>query len=92
MPNETKIIVVPVYRDKEGNPTCASHFPSGEVCKFLRLVGLRDSPNCGVGAKSVQLYDKHGGDAGFIQPSDTCPLWTSSNAEFPLIGGQDLTK
>jgi len=88
MPNETKIIVVPVYRDKEGNPTCAAHFPTGEVCKFLRLEGLGSIPICGANAKSVRLYDNDGGGAGFIRPSEVCPLWTSSFAEFPLIDGQ----
>ena len=92
MPNETKIIVVPVYRDKEGNPTCASHFHTGKACQFLRLAKFGTTPICIAHTIEVNLQDKDGGIQGYLQPSDTCPLWTSSNAEFPRIGGQDLTK
>ena len=37
MPNETKIIGVPVYRDKKRNPTCASHFQPPEWLAELQL-------------------------------------------------------
>lgn len=92
MPKETKIINVPVYRDKEGNPTCASHFDTGKACQFLRLAKFGTTPICIAHTIEVNLRDKNGGIKGYLQPSDTCPLWTSSNAEFPLIERQDWTK
>ena len=84
---ETKTIEVPVYRDREGNPTCAKDFTTGAVCQFYRTQRMGCHETC-VFAENAGRYAAsmlRRGDIGSLIPLNTCPLWPSEPEAPPPI-------
>lgn len=73
--SETKTLVVQVYRDPKGQPTCCRDVTEGQVCKFLRteFFGTRDV--CSI--LDVQLF-RDTDWTGWVRPWAACPLWGDS--------------
>lgn len=87
---EKEEVALPVsrYRDREGNPTCAVDFRSGEVCPYLMGSNFGTREHCFWDLKRSEsrkyplLKRRHGvtgpGD-GTLIPQSKCPLWATSH-------------
>jgi len=70
---EEKQITVKAYRDKDGLPTCAASFPSGQVCMFLYHVKFGTMEICSVAQSPLQ---RRGQDqCGSLIPCENCIVW-----------------
>ena len=74
----TRLLDVKVYVTPDLVPTCALHFPTGRVCRFLRYEceALGDVPVCMLNNKIVERAN-HIDDMGYLVPHDDCPVWAS---------------
>lgn len=69
---------ITLYRDEDGNPTCAKDFPTGKVCIFYATQKLGCWETCWFSGKDGKKWDqlvrrKRG--VGSLIPSQECPLW-----------------
>ena len=87
--SEKKTIEIAVYRDPEGNPTCAVDWGAGHVCKFLQTSKFGFVEHCFFGAKGADVIERDGDSAGWLRPIPACPLWPSNvggdTAEFSYL-------
>jgi hypothetical protein len=79
MTKETVTIKHTVYRDNDGNPTCAMNFENGEVCEFYRTYKFGFCETC-VFAPDVWnglpiTLDRRDDGLGTLIPGSFCPLW-----------------
>jgi hypothetical protein len=79
-------IEVVAYRDKDGNPCCASDFKKGEVCVFYRSYRFGCGETCvfaETGAyKRQQEMQRRGEDGlGTLIPLPQCPVWAGKLKE-----------
>jgi hypothetical protein len=69
---------VVLYRDEDGNPTCACDFKNGRVCVFYGVQKFGCSETCWFadkdGRRWVEMKRRNGGK-GTLVPLPTCPLW-----------------
>lgn len=69
-----------VYRDKNGNMTCASNFETGDVCEFYRTYRFGCNETCvfapdeGYKGRPEDLERRNDG-MGTLIPGNYCPLW-----------------
>ena len=78
---EKKTIEIAVYRDPEGNPTCAVDWGAGHVCKFLQTSKFGFVEHCFFGAKGDDVIERDGDSVGWLRPIPACPLWPSSGGQ-----------
>jgi hypothetical protein len=73
------------YRDKDGNPTCATDFETGDVCKFYRTQRLGTIETCVFAeaysnskyAAAMERRDSpQGPGMGTLIPGVWCPVWS----------------
>lgn len=79
--SEKKTIEIAVYRDPEGNPTCAVDWGAGHVCKFLRTSKFGFVEHCFFGEKGDDVIERDGDSVGWLRPIPACPLWPSSGRD-----------
>lgn len=74
----SRLLEVKVYVTPDHVPTCAAHFPTGKVCRFLKYdyEALGDVPVCALNGKSVERAE-HPDDMGYLVPHDDCPVWAT---------------
>lgn len=75
---ETTTLTIKRFRDKEGNPTCARNFQTGEVCQFFTTTRFGSIEMCGYlnDAEHIdEVLERRNGSLGYLIPSRTCPLW-----------------
>ena len=82
MTKEIKTLEVPIYRDNEGNHTCAVNFKTGESCPFFRTQRFGTHETClfasEVGHHKRGLSRRGADGTGTLIPLRTCPLWAHS--------------
>ena len=79
--SETKTITVPVFRDPEGNPTCARNFKAGAVCQFYRTQRFGCHETCVFAKEShkgITTAMERRGETGSLIPLACCPLWSQT--------------
>jgi hypothetical protein len=73
-----KKIEVEIYVDKQGAPTCASNFETGEVCIFYRTTKFGAIETCSFadnsGRYASPLERKNNGEGSLI-PGKFCKVW-----------------
>ena len=71
---------VVLYRDEDGNPTCASDFQNGRVCIFYVTHKFGCGETCLFSGRSgmrwMPMQRRKGGE-GTLVPLPTCPLWVN---------------
>lgn len=81
---ETKMLAVVAYRDKDGEPTCALDFRTGDVCRFYRSQRMGGNETCdfapiGDHRGYTEQMDRRGdGGMGTLIPGHWCPVWRST--------------
>ena len=70
----TRLLEVKVYVTPDHAPTCAAHFPTGKVCRFLQVVRFGQSQVCALNGRYVERAE-HPDDMGYLVPHDDCPVW-----------------
>lgn len=79
MPQIAKNIPVVGYTDKNGLPTCAINFETGEVCSFYRTQRFGCNETClfaevGQRGLSAMLFRRENGNGSLI-PCKECLVW-----------------
>ena len=69
-----KTIEVKDYIDKEGNPSCANNFNTGEVCEFYLTSNFGTKEHCFF-AKDGSLLERRALGLGSLIPSRYCKIW-----------------
>jgi len=69
---EEKQITVKAYRDKDGLPTCAVNFRTGEICQFHMLERFGTVAVCAV--SRLELDRRDDGEGSLI-PCEKCIVW-----------------
>ena len=72
--SEEKTITVKAYRDKDGLPTCAVDFRTGEFCQFLRVTRFGILHVCAID-QSDGLWRRGGKGEGSLIPCEKCIAW-----------------
>lgn len=70
----SKTIKVQAFTDKNGLPTCAIDFGTGEVCKFYRTTRFGCTETCVFIDNNYNLNRRDKGEGSLI-PCKECPLW-----------------
>lgn len=76
--NETTSLTVVRYRTKDGLPTCAANFETGEVCMFYATQRFGCSETCLFSDKSDRIWQsmaRRDQGRGTLIPLATCPVW-----------------
>jgi len=68
---EEKQITVKAYRDKDGLPTCAVNFRTGDICQFQLLERFGPVAVCAVSRIELDRRD----DVGSLIPCEKCIVW-----------------
>ena len=63
------------YRDPEGNPTCAGHFQTGEVCTFYCTAVFGTQETCVFSKAHETLGRRLDTKTGSLIPLPQCPVW-----------------
>jgi len=74
MTTETRTLEIPVYRCKDGLPTCWNF---DGMCYLLRKENQqgRDFGGSGLCEYGIEIVKRDGGHSGPLRPSPNCPLW-----------------
>lgn len=72
----SRLLEVKVYVTPDHVPTCAAHFPTGKVCRFLQHEKFGQVPVCALSGKLIERAN-HPDDMGYLVPHDDCPMWSS---------------
>lgn len=72
----SRLLEVKVYVTPDHMPTCAAHFPTGKVCRFLRTVRFGQDQVCTLNDKIIERAN-HPDDMGYLVPHDDCPVWAT---------------
>ena len=76
--SEQFYLVITRYRDKNGLPTCAINFETGDICIFYRTQRVGVNETCvfteDYGHYQEKLTRRDGGEGSLI-PLKQCPIW-----------------
>lgn len=72
-----KNLKIKMFFTPEGKPTCATSFPDGEVCPFLRTRFYGQEAFC-LFKESERLEYSNGG-LGYSMPHEKCPVHGENN-------------
>jgi len=81
---EVAYIEVVRYRDKDGKPTCAKNFDTGEVCLFYTAQRFGTHEACWFSDKSGKFWEtmrRRNDGIGSLIPLNNCPLWLDETDE-----------
>lgn len=80
MSTEQRTIAITAYRDRDGNPTCATDFVKGEVCVCYATARFGGHETCIWAERRRQNYSepmrRRNGGAGTLIPLSNCPVWS----------------
>jgi hypothetical protein len=77
---KTKTFEITVYEDKNGEPTCATNFDTGEVCIFYQTARCGTLETCMFMVNPRGCMSRRGPDGdGSLIPHDGCPIWGTRN-------------
>lgn len=80
---ETATMTIDRYRDKNGNPTCAINFETGDVCVFYATQKFGCTATCWFADqcsnKKWQLILRRDNGNGSLIPLADCPIWRDKN-------------
>jgi len=78
MTSEAFLMPVTRYKDKAGNPTCATDFNAGHVCQFYSTQRFGCDETCLFANKEFRYWqslNRRDGGNGSLIPLRSCPLW-----------------
>lgn len=71
-----RLLEVKVYVTPDHVPTCAAHFPTGRVCRFLQTVRFGQGHVCALNGRYVERAE-HPDDMGYLVPHNDCTVWAT---------------
>lgn len=73
------------FYDKEGNPTCAINFPTGDVCIFYATQSYGCHETCWFADKNGKKFEplrRRKNSEGTLIPNKECPVWKDKKGVF----------
>jgi len=76
--SEQHQITITRYRDRDGNPTCAINFETGEICPFYGSYSFGCRETCWFADQSNKRWQplsRRKDGIGSLIPHSECPVW-----------------